>query len=677
MGRANLSYRHVNCTGGINQQAEKARADECIDARNVWAPEGKMVTRPGYVGITSTIFGTATQTVLLARAEDVSAGTFRSPSGAGALSLLDSAGTASLVGRIASGGDQDRIYIGHSVTFNALFIAVTAANTAAVRYEAEYWNGSAWKHLNVNRAIPSGFELFSSGTGFFLPVAPQDWALTIVDSQSAYWIRLNLLDADFTNPTTIDVDSANTNLIGDTNLRGLFAPQFSTHKRYLFLGNVPGTGVVYANTSALLFAKTATTTITGAIAAEPASMAVVPQFDEAFIAYGRRITRHQPNDASSDLLEALVEFRDFAIGPGANYDKTLVPQETVFPRAKYIMFFQGRLWFADDYTVRWGAPAPFHKVIPSDSIEELSESDNSKITGLSNLGEYPVIFKNDSIWMAYDAGINAFGLREYDFRQVVAGIGCVSNSSIKQIRGNLIFLAEDGLYAFNGATAKKVSMQDGEDRLADVWPSITAGRRPFAAAAHWRTKSVYLLSVTTDGSDTHNLTIAWDYDADAFWLWDGIDAQHWLEDEASSDDETLYFGDSQGRIYQMGVGLTDHGGEIESYFTSHRVGINEGMKKRIRVTNIIGTNKTREVDVTLIIDDIEQAAQAVSFLDHNEKDWGTFTWGDSYTPSRRRKKRIDMRKDPDWVQVKISHSQKNQRMEISRIELGLMPLGRR
>ena len=678
MGRADLQYREVNCSGGINQSPEGARVDECLDARNVWAPQGKVVARPGYTGIYQYRTGgaTPTQTLFYARTEDVSAGTFTSPTGAGVLTL------SSLVGRVASGGDQDRWYLGFSSTFDRVAIVVAATNSNAVKFKAEYWNGTAWTYLHVVEVSTSGNHLGASTIDLAF-VRPQDWATTTVDSQSAYWVRFNLLDADFDASTQIDVDNASTNRITDgVKVRGLFPVQFPSYKRYLTALAGSGTLEIIAYLNASNIAPTSLQSFLSSTngSRENASIAVVPDFYEAFIAYNNEATLVVGEDAP---VAATIENRDFAVGPGAFYSPSFVAQLSEFPRAKYIMFFGGRLWAAvfpdDPFAVRWGAPQPFHKVWPTLSIEHLSENDNSPITGLSSLGEYPVIFKRDSIWMAYDLGVNRFNLREYAIRKVVDGVGCTAISTVKEIRGNLVFMATDGLYSFNGATVKKVSLRGGIDRLADIWPTITPGRRPFAAAAHWRSEGTYLVSFTTDGSAENNLTIAWDYDGDTFWLWDNIDAQHRLEDEGANDEELLYFGDSQGRIYQFGVGLTDHGGTISSYVQTHRIGLEEGVKKRIRAVNIYASNKTREVDVTLTVNDVELSAQTVTFTDPYEKDWGTaaFNWGDTYTPLRRRRKRLDARRDPDWVQIKVAHDQKGQPFEMSRLEIGLMALGRR
>ena len=38
-------------TGGLNLQPNYSTFEECSDCRNVWAPNGELVLRPGYTGL--------------------------------------------------------------------------------------------------------------------------------------------------------------------------------------------------------------------------------------------------------------------------------------------------------------------------------------------------------------------------------------------------------------------------------------------------------------------------------------------------------------------------------------------------------------------------------------------------------------------------------------------------
>jgi hypothetical protein len=678
LGRQDVDIIRTTCLGGVNQNPETQTAEECDSALNVWAPNGRVESRPGYRGVLQLVAGgTGTATVFQGRAEDVSAGTYRSPSGAGLLSLLDNAGTAGLVGRITDGGDQDRWYLGHSSTFSNAEIVVSATNSNSTRFKAEYWNGTHWQYLHMEEWSSTTIKHLSASVSTFLFVAPADWALTTIDSQSAYWIRFNLLEADLDSSTQVDLDNASTVIYSGQTLVGYFAPRFPTQKRYIsVIRNSTNTQVNYVNAVAgVSLGFGSQTTNTGID--EPATIAVVPQFEEAFIAYNHLVTRHVANPPNSETITASVETEDFAVGPGAPHDETIFANLGEFPRAKYINFFRGHLWVAnlkdEPYTVRWSAFAPYHKVWPVFSYEILAEHDNSPITGMAPLGEYMVIFKQDSIWMAYDTGFDGLEDQTYAIRQVVNGIGCVSNSSIKAVRGNLIFLAEDGVYSFDGAGVKKLS-----DNVNTTINEITPGRRPFAAAAHWRKENLYLLSFTTDGSNENDTTLVYDYDAGVWWIWDNIDAQHWLEDEGAADEEKLFFGDSQGRIFEFGVGQTDNGGTITATLTTSRLGFGSAGQVRCRNVWAMCSNKTRSVTVEVLENDATSGSSGtLTFTDSAEADWTDFTFStDSYVAPRRRLKRIDQKRDGDFFQVKITHNQKYQKFQMSYLDIGIITIGR-
>jgi hypothetical protein len=198
-------------------------------------------------------------------------------------------------------------------------------------------------------------------------------------------------------------------------------------------------------------------------------------------------------------------------------------------------------------------------------------------------------------------------------------------------------------------------------------------------AAHWRKHSLYLLAVATSGSDANNLVVVWDYKNDTFWLWDNIEVQFWLSDEDAADNEKLYFGDSVGRIYEFGVGKTDHGAAIEAYLVTDELARTLDTK-RFRSVEVTSTNKSRGLTVELLTnDEVEGTEGTLTLTDStNEEEYGIAVYDtSSYTPKRRRTKRLMFNEAGEWAAVKVSHSEKNVPMQINDITLGVQHLGRR
>ena len=295
---------------------------------------------------------------------------------------------------------------------------------------------------------------------------------------------------------------------------------------------------------------------------------------------------------------------------------------------------------------------------------------------MAGYGEALVVFKSDSVWNMVSTGENpATQVNHYSPIRMVAGVGCVSNSSIQQIRGNLIFLAEDGVYAYDGTPAiRKLS-----DRVNETIGSITAGRRSMAVSAHWKTKNCYLLSFATDGEFDNNVTLVWDYRNDAWWVWD-IQASLWVSDEDANDDERLYFIDKYGQIHLLEDGNHDHGAAISSHVLTHRIGINSNIRRTIRQVEVSSNNKPSAFTVAVRANDDEanESSGALDMTDSSEATYGTAVDGvDKYVVDRRRARRLSFRKQGDWFQVKVSHSAKNETYEISSLDIGVVDGTRR
>ena len=135
----------------------------------------------------------------------------------------------------------------------------------------------------------------------------------------------------------------------------------------------------------------------------------------------------------------------------------------------------------------------------------------------------------------------------------------MSQASVVEIHGLVYWLAEDGVYSFDGATVKPVF----KDRIQSVFRRINESRRSFTVAVDWPDHNAYMLAVSLDGSDANNAVLVYDYSEKSWWVWDGIEANFWLRDEGSADNNVIYFGDSSGNMYEVGKGNTDHGVNIE------------------------------------------------------------------------------------------------------------------
>ena len=684
-----FQHIRVQLGGGLNQDVDSAVANQCAEALNVWAPDGRRLEqRPGYVGLWTLLTssgGAVATTGAITLVREAPLGTFTTadPLDVSALAIgqrwffgFASPVTTPMAGLAALGG-----------------VSVTSSvNANATRARMEYWSGATWTALPfvewVN-AVGEAPRHLRGSPDYFGFVPPQDWSTTTVDGTTAYFVRFTIWNADVDAACAVSTGIVRYN---PYQMYGLFAAQLPSQKKYIVLmgGILSYTTVLFWTcSSSPRWQENAANTIYQPTDEtfhldEPPAFTVVTATNEVFAAYHNRVYLFA-GAAPAPATEATVETRDFAVGPVAPFDTTLIAQDSGFPTAKYITFFKNRLWAARTldapWQIQWSGPLPYHKVWPSQQREFLVEDDNSPITGMAGLAEQLVVFKQDSTWIMVDSGQDALSLQLYSPVRVVAGVGCVSNSSIRQIRGRLIFLAEDGVYAFDGTPGIKRVTDDpesGVDRLRDVWHRVTPGRRAFAAAAHWRTRSCYLLALSLDGSDANNHVICWDYKNNSWWLWDNIEAQHWLVDEGTANNEVLYFGDSAGHLFEFGVGRTDHGGTITAYAKTQRMGYLDNATKVLREVAVTGENRASSLNIGVFIDDSSVAnnMQTLDFTDPAEVAWG-LAWGFTWNDIRRRPRKAHFRNEGQWAQVEVRNTTKNTALAVSQLDVSFLPLGRR
>lgn len=698
----------TRCLGGIDQSGEAASLKTCADARNVWAPNGRVEKRPGVLGLGAAFWNGNS-----------------SVSGAAPGTLLkETAGVItdiSATGNVNSLAEGSFIYFGYATIPTpphyglGASLSISAGNSNDMDFYMEYWNGDTWAYLPAQQVSIAGASNYNVQKRTpFLPVLtsdpymqfvwPQDLAQTTVGGFTQYFFRVRLVAVN--GSTAFDALVTISGMSGcydaDRDMEpflGMFVTSKSGGRLFFNLVALDAGGSSTTNALAgfksghVEVADSANDLINVPVpnivvghSRLPIVYTIVPESEELFFVAAEKlfyVDLQASNgqalvSTTENLLTPKVETRDFAVGDNAPYAPDFIAQRADFPAAHYVLYHSSRLWMADKSKVMWGAPYPYHRVLPLLSEEPVGTSDEGDITGLSALGEHVVVFKQRATYIMVFEGLNAFNLAVY--RPIkVANIGCVSNASIKKIGNELVFLAEQGLMAFNGQRVRQVSLnENGDDRLLEFFTTLSQGKWAFAAAADWKKYKTYLLSLALDGSDVPNTVLAWDYDKNTFWIWEGFEAQHWIEDF----DGRLYFADMRGRVFELGNGNTDHGAAIEAYVKTQRFGALDNVehKEALRV-KVTGENLNRDITVDVLQDDvaipIDQATGTVTMSEDSiEKVYDTAVYDtDNYTEKRLIEQRFDVRVPGRFFQVKVSHNTKNGSFALSKISLDALLVG--
>ena len=346
---------------------------------------------------------------------------------------------------------------------------------------------------------------------------------------------------------------------------------------------------------------------------------------------------------------------------GAEYIYPIKPHGLP-PIGKYCTIVQGLLAVGGDN-------ASVNTVYYSDidSAEYFPAGDNSfnvdtsfgdKVTGLAPLGNSLFVFKNRSVF-----GVNG-SIAEDKFRVDLfskSRVGCVSHASIQEVKGQLVFLSDKGVFTVNPQSQSTEELSDA------VEPLFKGKNVKQATAINWVEKDKYVLYVPTktDDYEVSSTVFVFDYFRGAWLLWDNINAMGGL----SIVDSELYFIERRNSVVESGTArflykmldsgdtwdYADHTSAINFSFSSHWEALNDPsiFKKYLRL-------KIHSLDAS--INDFESDSFSLDvrtekdFIDepHTETtlsfagdssgqwgvgEWGRFAWGGSRVLAKRTKLR--------------------------------------
>lgn len=699
MGRRNLTYvGQRDFRGGINLEPENASPNQVLDASNWWVRDGKLVKRPG-----AAIRDNAFRFPLVANARvfdllaDTSTGVETVVKSNPSQLFASEIGQAWYFGINMSTNNFVDNAFALGLTFSGTFLSFESTTS----FQSQYWTGTDWKNLDSTRMFTVDASLnveyiatvdqITPTTGYTLynliPKIPEDWSRVEFEGLERYWIRWIAVGEDV-DAVDIDTTVASTCALASPRFTpvGLADLQFDDIATSLSIGLREDLNAIGFRRSFWAETRRQDNPDVVAQADEPATIAIIPEFQKTYVAYNHQVYDVPFSDPTDDAdFRARVNSNPAIVGDedgvqenDATYDVDTVAQLETFPEAKYIKYFGGFLWAAGirnrPFDIRWSAPAldAAFDVWPAVSFEVLAQDDNSPITGLATLNEHLVVFKRESIWLMVNTGFNELGLAQFAPTKIASGIGAVSQASIQSVDGRLIFLAEDGFYAFNGTPQPEKLSSVIDEKVRQIVPS---GRR-FADAVHWRREKLYLCSVRADSATQNNLVFVFDYKHGGWWFWEDLNVEHWLELDDAQNEQRLQFADAEGRVLELiPENPVDSGLEINARVLTQRWGYGDQYTKRFRDFRVWSTNTTLGYDVTPVRQDQPQDQERLVFTDPAEPKWDTAVWDAvEWQLAKRRERHLRLRETSEWIQFEVEHNTA-ERPELYSALCGLLPLG--
>lgn len=290
-------------------------------------------------------------------------------------------------------------------------------------------------------------------------------------------------------------------------------------------------------------------------------------------------------------------------GSGSATALTGAPVDGQFP-----IFFKDKLFMvptSDPSNARWSAD-----FYPSDwtnlqNFWQVSQGDGDTITAWISFLNDLVIFKRYSIHVLKGASLEDFSMVDYP-----TGTGCVGAQALCQFNELVYFVADDGLYVFDGVDVSSISY----DRIPNWFMNnVNMAAISKAACGVWRNWIWFALP--TGSSTTNNVVMLYIPPASGatggkFFPLTGINAQQFLRYNTGSGLK-LYAGDPSGYVNQLDIGSSDFGNAISAFWIPQTVDSNIGSYKYLGKASIADTpGWTTRADLFAAIEDSGSYVQA-------------------------------------------------------------------
>ena len=469
---------------GINEFPNETRPDQLEDAWNVDFRDGAIVrrkgrrilNRQGFISRCSAVY----RVDLSATIEDGVEGLdFAEVTYGSHKDTNDNKSTAIANGLLDINGMVATEYLLVMMPFpvqSHTFTLGTANTTGGVTLAEDYWNGTDWTSMTVT----AGSTAWNSAGPTTLAVtAPSPWTLErplTIKGLNGYWRRIRVVGGTIAGGATINTIRCDlytsTTYLTQPHCNGLYVwrPR-NGRRRIIFAADLAGIPMA----SNLLGRDFAYNDIV------PTGLARLFEYNEedgqftplplpaacrasgnaarwSFATYNNHLIATngygppiQYNGQEVSILECLYgEDKDLAVG--------YLPTP---PKGRYLNVYNSALYSAGALDAQnfmaWTAEGtsgvvPDGSVLggaslwPNDNFTKVGETDDA-ITGAAVLGSDQVVWKQNSIW-TWD-GI--------DLKQRIQGTGCVAPASLVVIGQVAVFLASEGVYAYDGRSLTKLS----------------------------------------------------------------------------------------------------------------------------------------------------------------------------------------------------------------------------
>lgn len=289
-------------------------------------------------------------------------------------------------------------------------------------------------------------------------------------------------------------------------------------------------------------------------------------------------------------------------------------------KAKYVATFNSRVCFGN-YIDNVGAYRPtavafcaldnslFYDL--TNQTWEFETDDSQQITGMRQLKDKFVVYKNNSIGIVTGAGTQSWNVQ----RAFVKGVGCVSGYTLTTgflpFDGSLlevhIFLSQDGFKAFDGTNVYDlpISKTNEDYKCGEYFDSLNKLYFSNAVGEFYRKRNWFFCFYANGGSITNDVGAIYNYRSNSLWPLEGFDVSCTSTVYNNSTKEyDLLIGTNDGRILKLSESDHSIDGSVEL--------VTDGNMEVVGVADWddVGTPATKAKDATHVLN----GAQALNVI---------------------------------------------------------------
>lgn len=435
---------------------------------------------------------------------------------------------------------------------------VAGSNSVLGLFRYYAYNGTKVLLTDVGSNIYSGNDSTGAFTNIFTLPQP---------SHKAQWLTWNnqaIMTDGFNAPVKYDGTSASATYLGSllaTDTGAGTGPDTGNHSYQVscYTNNSNNSGPFEFNFG------TASNTLVATGHATTLSM--IPQCpDDDFLGepiVGRYIYRTKAGGTTYYLLATIannsaVTYSDTTADVSLSQTFPNIAGATVSPPPSGLLslIYQGRLWIANNPAhpsrVYYSEINSQEMFLP-DSFFDIRANDGDQITMLADVLGIITIGKNNTIQKIYtQSNVTGQPQADWSISDPFAYVGCVSPYSVQNTPIGIMYLANNGIYYFDGNFSTLLS-----DQVTPAISDISNSNFVNAYSAFYKNQYYLAYTSSSSGATTNNRVLIYDLISKAYSI-DTSNIGSFTVERGGNDIEVLYAGDSNnGSVYSYTNGTRD------------------------------------------------------------------------------------------------------------------------